>query len=134
MSKRRSWLGHLTIGACLVFMLGAGEVHAAPAAVTDPPLPSSLSAWSETNRVVVRYCFASLPKGRRVHPALINVGVDNTRDKLPALTLSWPIKNRCGTVRQPVGPVKPPYKLLISVGSPSGNLSKIVRIEAPRRA
>ena len=92
-----------------------------------PPLPR-LSARFAKGRVIVNYCFASLPTDRHRRPAQLRVAVDNMRDRLPPLALNWAIKRRCGTIRQPVGPIKPPYVLLIRVIAEAGDTSGIVRV------
>jgi hypothetical protein len=91
----------------------------------DPPLPK-FTARLEGKRVIVKYCFTSFPRNPHRRPWEINVGVDNRQDNLPSLTLGYKIKHLCGTVRHPVGVLKPPYTLYLSVTSQLGERSRLV--------
>jgi Putative Ig domain len=76
--------------------------------------------------VRVSYCFRSLPPNPARRPARLHLAVENLRDNLPPLSVGWRITRRCGVVTHPVGPIKPPYLLRISVESRSGTLSRQV--------
>jgi hypothetical protein len=113
------WMAGVAILTTVILL----EPSAPSARGPRPPLPSSLSSALVGGRVVVRYCFARLSVDPVVRPALIFVGLDNPSDNLPTFTLRWPIKKRCGVVRHPVAPIKPPYRLLIAVGAAPGGIS-----------
>ncbi|MDQ3380561.1 MAG: Vps62-related protein [Actinomycetota bacterium] len=103
-----------------------------PASAVDaqlPRLPKFTARLSrDRTRVIVNYCFASMPRSLHLRPWLLTVGVDNRRDKLPALSAGWRVKTQCGLIRQPVGPIKPPYTLLIRVTAFAGDRSRLLRV------
>ncbi|HJU46656.1 MAG TPA: hypothetical protein VJ689_00880 [Gaiellaceae bacterium] len=116
------------IAACALAGVLCGLPLVGAAAGPEPVLPNSLSSRLLKKHVVVAYCFKSLPADPQTRPALLKVGVDNLRDRLPVLALDWPIKSRCGSVRHPFGPLKPPYTLLIATQTAAGNVSSILRL------
>lgn len=94
-----------------------------------PTLPRIAARLSrDRTRVIVNYCFASMPSNRHLRPWRLSVGVDNLRDKLPALVFDWRIRRRCEVIQQTVGPIKPRYTLLIQVIAFAGDRSKLLRI------
>jgi len=131
----RTTLALLTL---MAFALATGVAWSAREAgaggsLTDPPFPAQMSARVVKrtppikilgDRLLFKYCFAEpMPRGRRVRPALIMVGVDNMNDHLPPLVLQSRVTKPCATVDQGTGPIKRPFIVLVSVAAPSGNMS-----------
>jgi len=93
-----------------------------------PPLPSKHIATLVRGQIVLTYCFQSMPKNPHRRPALLNVGVDNRKDGRPPLTIGWRVVRKCGVIRQRVGPIDPPYVVLLSVSSQTGRTSRVIRV------
>ena len=102
----------------------------APTLVVAPALPR-FRARRDGDRVIVNYCFASMPSDARRRPWRIQLAVDNVSDSLPPATLSWAVTTRCGRIVDRVRYIKPSFVLRLSVRSRFGaeSLIKTVKLK-----
>lgn len=132
-SYPRSWLSCKSV--VLRWFAAAVAVTLAPAAMATsarlrPPVPSQVTARLTDTELIVTYCFrAPLPKDPHQHPAILTVGLDNAADSRPPYGRDWPIRQRCGRVRQPRGRIRKPYVVRITVSAPAGNVSRLLNVK-----
>jgi hypothetical protein len=85
-----------------------------------PPYPR-VNVHRSQSRVVVRYCFSSVPSSRSRRPWQIITAVDSLRrDRVPPLTLRTRVTLPCGRVSSPIGQGKPPLVVRVAIMGRTG--------------
>jgi len=97
--------------------------------VSYPPLPKVTAKLNRAaKRIVVRYSFKSLPANPERKPWAIIVKTVSADPKATPYTTQTLIKRRSGTVLQPLGLGRGPYRLIIGVVSARGTRSPVAHI------
>jgi hypothetical protein len=85
-----------------------------------PPFPK-VSIRRSGSKLIVRYCFSSVPTSRAQRPFQIITAVDSTRrDRMPPFTLRSRVTLPCGRVVSPLGYAKGPLVLRVAVMGKTG--------------
>lgn len=92
-----------------------------------PPMPT-VKARRRGKNVLIRYSFTNLPKDKRQRPGQIVSSVDPSGGRYPPLTVRTPVSRASGTIVQPLGLGKAPFRVLVRAVGRAGVRSKKVSV------